>query len=514
MNIGQAKKQIDNAVRAYLAKDERGCWRIPQRMQRPIIMFGPPGVGKTAIASQVADELGINFVSYSITHHTRQSALGLPYIATDEFDGREYRISDYTMSEIIAAVHRACKESGVSSGILFLDEVNCVSETLAPAMLQFLQFKTFGMHRLPEGWVIVCAGNPPEYNRSAREFDPAMLDRVKRIDVEPELSVWQDYAVRVGIHPAVTTFLDAKPTLFYRVHADVQAPRLVTARGWEDLARIVQAYELESLEVDADLVGQYLQDDQAAQEFFAYYQLFCKYRDDYQLPAILEGSFDDALVQRASQAPFDERVALVGMLLDAVLDRMHDQAAQKEALELARCDLQAIGDVAQDDFAQAVHGRITRVQESVSNLARQQGAPAQREMVDAEYLALLKMLSAAIHENDSEGLDAAAQVTDASAFQRAKAAFNSRVDTFEADTRTAMAALDNAFAFLDAAFGEESQEALIMVTKLSADPVLVQAVVEHGSQQYLKHNKALLLSERNTQLLQQVEELYDANHED
>ncbi|MEE1275222.1 MAG: MoxR family ATPase, partial [Olegusella sp.] len=194
MNIREATDQIEGAVRAYLSRDEHGIYRIPSRMQRPIIMMGPPGVGKTAIAAQIADELGINFVSYSITHHTRQSALGLPYIATAEFGGREYRVSRYTMSEIIAAVWDTIEATGVREGILFLDEVNCASETLMPSMLQFLQYKTFGQHRLPEGWVIVCAGNPPEYNRAAREFDPAMMDRLKRIDVEPDLDVWQDYA--------------------------------------------------------------------------------------------------------------------------------------------------------------------------------------------------------------------------------------------------------------------------------------------------------------------------------
>ncbi|MBR3257658.1 MAG: AAA family ATPase, partial [Eggerthellaceae bacterium] len=184
-----AHTQIVGAVKAYLSRDEHGLYRIPFHMQRPIIMFGPPGVGKTAIVAQIAEELGINFVAYSITHHTRQSALGLPFITTKTYGGKEYAVSEYTMSEIIGSAYDAIEESGVSEGILFLDEVNCVSETLAPAMLQFLQYKTFGQHRLPEGWVIVCAGNPPEYNRSAREFDPVTMDRLKRIDVEPDVDV-------------------------------------------------------------------------------------------------------------------------------------------------------------------------------------------------------------------------------------------------------------------------------------------------------------------------------------
>ena len=45
-------------------------------------------------------------------------------------------------------------------GILFIDEINCVSETLAPTMLQLLQNKQFGNHRIPDGWILVAAGNP------------------------------------------------------------------------------------------------------------------------------------------------------------------------------------------------------------------------------------------------------------------------------------------------------------------------------------------------------------------
>ena len=72
-----------------------------------------------------------------MTHHTRQSAIGLPKIETKVYDGQEYMVSEYTMSEIIASVYDCIEETGLKEGILFLDEINCVSETLAPAMLQF-----------------------------------------------------------------------------------------------------------------------------------------------------------------------------------------------------------------------------------------------------------------------------------------------------------------------------------------------------------------------------------------
>ena len=186
MNIRQAKDYIKDSVRLYLKKDGEGEYRIPIMRQRPIFLLGAPGIGKTAIMEQIAEELGIALVSYSMTHHTRQSALGLPVIRHREFDGMEYDVSEYTMSEIIASIYETMEESGVREGILFLDEINCVSETLAPSMLQFLQYKVFGRHRVPDGWVIVTAGNPPEYNKSVRDFDVVTYDRLRVLEVEAD----------------------------------------------------------------------------------------------------------------------------------------------------------------------------------------------------------------------------------------------------------------------------------------------------------------------------------------
>lgn len=201
MNIKQAKEEIKNAMTAYFTKDVYGNYKIPLEKQRPIFLMGPPGVGKTAIMEQVAAELGVGLVSYSMTHHTRQSALGLPYIVQKNYGGTSYSATEYTMSEIIGAVYDLMQKTGLKEGILFLDEINCVSETLAPCMLQFLQYKIFGQHRVPDGWIVVTAGNPPEYNKSVRNFDIVTWDRLKRINVEPDYGVWKEYAGSAGVHP-------------------------------------------------------------------------------------------------------------------------------------------------------------------------------------------------------------------------------------------------------------------------------------------------------------------------
>ena len=289
MNISEAKEQIKNAMTAYFTKDEFGNYKIPVEKQRPVFLMGPPGIGKTAIMEQVAAELGVGLVSYSMAHHTRQSALGLPFIVKKNYGGDEYDVSEYTMSEIIASVYDMMEETGVKEGILFLDEINCVSETLAPAMLLFLQYKVFGRHRVPEGWIVVTAGNPPEYNRSVREFDSVTWDRLKRIDVEPDFDAWKEYAYQARVHPAVMTYLNIKKDDFYKVETTVEGKRFVTARGWEDLSRMIQLYEENGLTVDEKLVGQYLQDRRIAKDFAIYYDLYNKYRSDYQVDEILAG---------------------------------------------------------------------------------------------------------------------------------------------------------------------------------------------------------------------------------
>ena len=93
MNIREAKEELRRTILAYTARTEGGTYRIPTVRQRPVLLMGPPGIGKTAIMEQIAEECGIGLVAYTMTHHTRQSAIGLPQIEKRVFDGTEYVIS-------------------------------------------------------------------------------------------------------------------------------------------------------------------------------------------------------------------------------------------------------------------------------------------------------------------------------------------------------------------------------------------------------------------------------------
>ena len=163
------------------------------------------------------------------------------------------------MSEIVATLYDTIEATGIKEGILFLDEINCVSESLAPAMLQFLQYKVFGLHQVPAGWVVVTAGNPPEFNKSVSEFDIVTLDRVKRVECQPDFDVWKEYAYYAGVHPAIISYLELHPDHYYMVDAsDKNNYRFVTARGWEDLSEMMQLYEESGILVDHALAAQYV----------------------------------------------------------------------------------------------------------------------------------------------------------------------------------------------------------------------------------------------------------------
>lgn len=375
MNIKRAKQEIKNTIRAYHLKNADGEYRIPAIRQRPVLLMGPPGVGKTQIMEQIAEECHLPLVSYTITHHTRQSAIGLPFIKEKEYQGKTYSVTEYTMSEIIASVYDKMEATGQQEGILFIDEINCVSETLAPTMLQFLQCKSFGNQSIPGGWIIVAAGNPPEYNKSVREFDIVTLDRVKKIDVEADFQVWKEFAYEQKLHGAIISYLDIKKECFYQIETTIDGKRFATARGWQDLSEVLKVYEELRLPVDQEVVYQYIQHGRIAKDFANYLDLYAKYRTDYQIDELLKGRWKPSAIEKLKFAPFDERLSVIGLLISRLGDifsevkkaddkvtKTYEELKAKKALE------GELDEGIRSSFAEQTAARERMIDEAAENL--------------------------------------------------------------------------------------------------------------------------------------------------
>ncbi len=497
MNIKQAKEQIRNTLHAYLSRDALGNYRIPPVRQRPILLMGPPGVGKTQIMEQIAAEENVGLVSYTITHHTRQSAIGLPFIEKRVYGGVEYSVTEYTMSEILGSVFRLTEKTGISEGILFLDEINCVSETLAPMMLQFLQCKTFGNQKLPEGWLIVAAGNPPEYNKSVRDFDVVTLDRVKRIGVEEDFAVWKEYALRKGLHGAVISYLDLKKENFYRIANSADGMQFVTARGWEDLSEILCAYEALSITPDAELAVQYLQMPSVARDFANYYSLYNKYRQVYHIDDLLHGRRPRVTLSEFAAAPFDEKIAVMGLLLSRLSD-----AARETRRQDALC-------AALYDTLSAVKQRLPESPEKSLDdiLAARRGAMRRAADAGQDDRELRNLRQAEINriEDYRKALNEAPGRSPEDAMDALRALFSAETQRRRELTDACSEQLDNAFLFLEAAVGD-SQELVLFVTELTAGYETSWFIGEFGCDAYFRHNKELLFDETRRRILDKLAE--------
>lgn len=496
MHIKRAKKEIKDSIEAYLKKDENGKYLIPSIRQRPILLMGPPGIGKTQIMEQIARECKIELVSYTITHHTRQSAVGLPFIKERIYGNTTYSVTEYTMSEIIASVYEKMEETGLKEGILFLDEINCVSETLAPTMLQFLQCKMFGNHKVPEGWVIVAAGNPPEYNKSVREFDIVTLDRLKRIDIEENYEVWREYAYEAKIDPAILAYLEIRKNHFYRVENTVDGKQFVTARGWEDLSELLKVYRLLGKKADREVVHQYLQNWEVAKEFANYMELYEKYKKDYGLEKIVQGIYGEDVIEKLKYASFDERFSIVGMLNGKLSEFFR---AYKET------------DARTEDIFQAlkVYKETKNMETVIKNLQEDYERQKKAELLTDSQEKRRKDVIAELEYYEQQWKMEKESFVDngwEKEFAFVKNAFQSQVMKREEITEKTMDSLENTFRFLEKAFGE-SQEMAAFLAELNTNGDSIRFLRENDCPYYYRYNKGLLFKERQKEIMTEMENI-------
>lgn len=487
MNILQAKNEIKNTVQAYLSKNSFGEYEIESKNQRPLLLIGPPGIGKTQIMEQISKECQIGLVSYTITHHTRQSAVGLPFIQEKEFQGKTYSITEYTMSEIIASVYSKMEETGLKEGILFIDEINCVSETLAPTMLQFLQNKTFGNQKVPSGWIIVAAGNPSEYNKSVRDFDVVTMDRIRYIHVETDYYVWKEYAISKHIHPMILSYLELKPNNFYTVSTSVDGMEFVTARGWEDLSYLLYTYEKMHLEISQDTIYEYLHHEDIAEDVFAYYLVYKKYQDDYGIDDILNGNVSSSIYARLFNADFDERVSVVNLVMDGLLRQVNIYSFEKHCTDLWFGFLKNYRNHMDVSY-------VDHVKEFIALYHDKLQAELLSDAQKHEYEFVLEQI---------QKVNVDASLDSKSRFDCSTKPFFKQKENMESIESDLKLQLENAFEFMESAF-KNGQEMTIFVTNLTMSAEMALYLSSHTIGIYEKYKQVLLIGSQKSRLLDEL----------
>ena len=499
MNIKQAKEEIKHTVQAYLSKDAFGEYKIPAVRQRPVLLIGPPGIGKTQIMEQIARECEIGLVAYTITHHTRQSAVGLPFIKEEQYDGKTYSVTEYTMSEIIASVYRKIEEGGRKEGILFIDENNCVSETLAPTMLQFLQCKTFGNQAVPEGWIIAAAGNPPEYNKSVRDFDMVTLDRVRCMNIEADLGVWKEYAREKRLNSAILSYLELRPKNFYRVEADVDGLQFVTARGWEDLSNLMDVYEELGIPVDEEIIHEFLRHEDVAEDVSAYFDLYKKYQDDYGIAEILEGKVKPSVYARIDQAAFDERLSVVNLLLDGVSNVFYQIQREREITDAWYDFLKEYRQKLKNSLQAKGIFETILAEKAASDEQNEKQQFVSKAQSDRARSLNEKLKECAKKIADEETIN----IEETALFALAKEPFDAQCEKLQRLENQGIETLEHAFTFMEQAFSD-GQEMVVFVTELTITPEIAVFLSEHRIERYETYKNQLLIGTKRAEILSEI----------
>lgn len=219
ISAGQAFEALSAGFAAQAAGKLTTSW----------MLHGRPGIGKTEIVQQLADQTGSRLFDLRLTTIEPQDLRGLPFFDHDTGRTVWYRPEDLP-------------DDPATPAILFLDELTAASPMLQPTVYGLLQERRVGPHRLPDSAFIVAAGNAVEDGAVAYEMGTALSDRLIHLSLRAEASDWLTrYAVPNGLHPAVTAFIRTRPDLLETTEDALRKGLMIacTPRSWARVSTIL-----------------------------------------------------------------------------------------------------------------------------------------------------------------------------------------------------------------------------------------------------------------------------------
>jgi MoxR-like ATPase len=191
---------------------------------RPVFIWGPPGIGKSALVEQFARDVGLECVSLLGSQLAPEDLIGVPRI--------EGNRSVFCPPRMIA------REEPY---LLFVDELNACSFEVQKAFYSLINDRRLGEYRLPEGSVVVGAGNRAQDQAIVKPMSSALMNRMLHVELKPTARDWLDWAYREGVHEWILRYVETRPD-----HLSVLPPKteetFTTPRSWHILSDALRAY--------------------------------------------------------------------------------------------------------------------------------------------------------------------------------------------------------------------------------------------------------------------------------
>jgi len=256
---------------------------VEDDVRLPVMLWGPPGVGKSSIVAQIAEQQDMEFIDLRLSQLAPTDLRGLPVPK----DGK----ARWYPPEFLPTNGR---------GILFLDEINMAPPAIQGIAQQLVLDRKVGKYWLPEGWQVWAAGNRKEDAAAVFAMPAPLANRFLHLEIQPDFESFRSWAVRQDFHEQIIAFLAFRPELLHKMDANSSA--WPSPRSW-NMANTLHEARL-SIE---SAVGQAV-----AGEFKAYIRV---YRSMPNLDSILSGANTS---QKFPKDPSTKFATTVGLSMRAI----------------------------------------------------------------------------------------------------------------------------------------------------------------------------------------------------
>jgi len=267
------------------------------------MIWGGPGIGKSDIPQQVADELNVTLLDFRANLFDPVDVRGVPHIAQVKETGK--RFTRWAVPDVFPIVQRDGE-----NGILFIDELPTAPPATQNAFLQLLLTKRIGDYELPQGWSIVAAGNRLTDSAAVYQMPSPVRNRLAHYELQANHDDWCSWAISNDLSPTLVSFIRYRTNLLYDFNPDEYA--FPTPRAWAFVDKKLK-HTPDNASTDKFFYGvSSLVGDGPAGEFVAFKEIADK------LPDI------DALIDKPSTYKQDDNPALLYALTGAVAARACD----------------------------------------------------------------------------------------------------------------------------------------------------------------------------------------------
>lgn len=204
---------------------------------RPVFIWGAPGIGKSSLVEQFAEDVGLPCVSLLGSQLAPEDIIGIPRINGDT--------SEFLPPKMIAK-----KEPYV----LFLDELNACSQEVQKAFYSLIYEKRIGEYHLPEGSIVIGAGNRVQDSAIVKTMSSALINRMFHVQLKADVKQWLAWAYENDIHPWITDYITQRPDHLFSEPPKTEQP-YSTPRSWHMLSDALKEYGAGKREVSQDMLN-------------------------------------------------------------------------------------------------------------------------------------------------------------------------------------------------------------------------------------------------------------------